>query len=805
MIEWTIESQTHYTDPFNDVDVDFVFNKDGVTWRVPAFWRGEQRWTVRFSPPTPGEYSFHLESSDSANSDLNGHAGKITFLPHKGGGLSMRHGMLRVSSNGRYFEFDDGTPFYWLGDTWWSGLSERLSWSSFKTLANDRKAKGFTVIQIVAGLIPPEELAPVDPGFRNEGGPVWDSRFKRINPKYFDYVDRRIRYLLDQGMVPAIVGAWGPILEQAGVKVLKKHWRYVIARYGAYPVFWIVGGEVFDPSAAATKLFPDSFHYMFTRGWTDVTRYVRDTDPYHHPISVHEAPPPFDYPIQDESLTDFDLFQSSHLGWGSVAAEVAQIDTHYARTSVVKPLVEGEVGYERLGEIHLEDFQRTAFWLSMLNGAAGHTYGANGVWESYTAKAPLQRLRYSFLTWQEGMMLPGSYQVGLGAKLLRQYRWWRFAPHPEWIAVGGTTLLTPRKEINGFDIGRGVLTVDGNDAEGLDKATEVGYPGGEWARHNGNFRLPYAAGIPGEVRFIYVPTRVIFPPSPAPTILNLEIGVRYRAYFWEPSSGIRIDLGIVNRPSPGEVIFSDVNGDRSSSWIEQNELHEKVRAASHSSFRKTLKILAAFNDENAVTSVGVVGREAVGLMLRYHDGGNYIVAIYAPDERAIYILDRKNGDDGRVLGRVSVPEFGAHVVLNAEVRADKAVMSLSGGGLTFTTPIVDVTNITAGSIGLMYYDIDPKPRLDHFALRRSPPLLKQSALERRLYDAQGKYRGELKGGSGPTFGPFKMQGWGDFGQDKHILLGAYRPEKLPTPGDWLLVLETNQARYDLRNIDSIPK
>jgi hypothetical protein len=39
------------------------------------------------------------------------------------------------------------------------------------------------------------------------------------------------------------------------------------------------------------------------------------------------------------------------------------------------------------------------------------------------------------------MNLPGSYQVGINAKLLQQYPLWRFAPHPEWVTPRGTTLL----------------------------------------------------------------------------------------------------------------------------------------------------------------------------------------------------------------------------------------------------------------------------------------------------------------------------------------------------------------------------
>ena len=45
----------------------------------------------------------------------------------------------------------------------------------FRNLQPTERPKGFTVVQIVAGLVPSnEEQAPVDPGFHNEGGAVWD-------------------------------------------------------------------------------------------------------------------------------------------------------------------------------------------------------------------------------------------------------------------------------------------------------------------------------------------------------------------------------------------------------------------------------------------------------------------------------------------------------------------------------------------------------------------------------------------------------------------------------------------------------
>jgi hypothetical protein len=131
--------------------------------------------------------------------------------------------MIRVSANKRHFEHADGTPFFWLEDTWWMGLSERISWEGFKRLATDRQAKGFTVIQIVAGLVPGEDVVPDGPGARNEGGQVWDNTFREINPQYFDYADRRIFGLLDAGLAPALVGGWDESLAKIGVAGMKKH------------------------------------------------------------------------------------------------------------------------------------------------------------------------------------------------------------------------------------------------------------------------------------------------------------------------------------------------------------------------------------------------------------------------------------------------------------------------------------------------------------------------------------------------------------------------------------------------------
>ncbi len=108
----------------------------------------------------------------------------------------------------------------WLGDTWWLGLAGRLPWpEGFKTLTTDRLAKGFSVIQIVAGPYP--DMMPFDPRGANEAGFPWEEGYARINPAYFDLADRRLDWIAESGLLPCLVGAWGQ-LRYAGVGTLEE-------------------------------------------------------------------------------------------------------------------------------------------------------------------------------------------------------------------------------------------------------------------------------------------------------------------------------------------------------------------------------------------------------------------------------------------------------------------------------------------------------------------------------------------------------------------------------------------------------
>jgi len=468
-----------YAEPFSDVEVDVVFSSGTATWRVPAFYAGDATWKVRFAAPAAGRYRYRVESSDRGNAELNGDERSLLVVPYAGDNRLLAHGRLRIAADGRHFAHADGTPFLWLGDTWWKCLSRRMSLDDFRELAADRRDKGFTVVQIVCGPYPDEVM--MAPGWENEGGvPYPRQDFSAVNPRFFEHADRRIAAVVEAGIVPAIVGGWGrpqqggrSTLQQVGLAGFKRHWRHLVARYGAHPVVWIVGGEAKDAYGP----------------WAELAAYVASIDPYDHPLCYH-APGDPRREIANNAAFDFDMVAIGHDGFAT-AAKTLEIARRCLAAEPRRPVVCGEACYERHMQTNFDDVQRHLFWSLLLGGAAGHTYGAAGIWQASVDGDPGIDPVYDRTTWREGMAFPGAIQLGHGRRLLERYPWERFEPHPEWAEPDCV-----------------------------------------------------AAGIPGEVRFIYKPRRRIYDWN-GPTVQGLEADVTYAAFYFDPVRGTRSDLGPV--------------------------------------------------------------------------------------------------------------------------------------------------------------------------------------------------------------------------------------------------------------------
>jgi hypothetical protein len=154
------------------------------------------------------------------------------------------------------------------------------------------------------------------------------------------------------------------------------------------------------------------------------------------------------------------------------------------------PVIDGEVCYEGILEQSRQEVQRFMFWACVLSGAAGHTYGANGIWQVNTAGQPFglspHGRSWGDTPWDVASELPGSRQLGWAKALLMRYPWWRLEPHPEWVEPHWTTA---------------------------------------------NYVQPYCGGIPRELRIVFMP-----PMWDAPKIVRLETGLSYRASYFNPAT-----------------------------------------------------------------------------------------------------------------------------------------------------------------------------------------------------------------------------------------------------------------------------
>jgi len=486
--QWTVfeaswETTKEYNNPFSEVEVNVVFEREDNKWIVPAFWAGDNKWSVRFAPPVIGEYTYYPESTDKGDPDFNGGKQSFKVIPYQGENDLLKHGFIQISENKRFFEHADGTPFLWLGDTWWKGLCKRMTWEGFQELTADRKAKGFNVVQIVCGPYPDEDM--MEARWENEGGKPYETiDFSTMNPAYFDYADRRIEHLVDNGIVPVIVGGWGrpqgggrSTLAQVGLEGYKRHWRNIIARYGAYPTIWMVGGEVKDSYGP----------------WSELAGYIKDTDPCNHILCYHAPGHPRKM-LKDNSMFDFDMLAIGHNGMETVNRTYDLMKSCF-EMSPARPVLCGEACYEGHMQTNFQYIQRHMFWSFMLSGAAGHTYGAAGIWHAGIEGNPghtgMWGQEYDWTTWKEGMNYPGSTQVGIGKKLLEKYPWSRFESHPEWVEEGS-----------------------------------------------------FAAGIPGEARIIYMPRRNIYNWT-GPVIKNLDPSVNWQVFYFDPATGRKFDQGII--------------------------------------------------------------------------------------------------------------------------------------------------------------------------------------------------------------------------------------------------------------------
>jgi hypothetical protein len=328
-------------------------------------------------------------------------------IPWNGPSVNFRHGKLKISENKRFLVFEDGSPFFYLGDTGWE-LFHRLDKNEAEMYLENRRAKGFTVIQAVVLA----ELDGLNTPNKEGEKPLIDNDPLKPNEKYFQHVDWVIKKAADKGLFIALLPTWGDKIELKSWGVgpivfnkenAYKYGQWIASRYKDYPnIIWVNGGD-------RTGGQPN------TEIWDALGKGIKSIDKNHlmtfHPVGGASSSEWF----HDAEWLDFNMSQTGHCD-RSYAQYKKIIVADYARTPV-KPCFDGEPHYEDhpfcwnpdvLGWFDDADVRMAAYW-NLFSGGHGHTYGCHPIWQFKSAKD--EPIGYARHNWNEVIDLPGAWDM----------------------------------------------------------------------------------------------------------------------------------------------------------------------------------------------------------------------------------------------------------------------------------------------------------------------------------------------------------------------------------------------------------
>lgn len=399
----------------------------GKSYVLTGFWNEKREWKVNFAAPFCGRWSYVTSSTDRG---LNGKKGNFEVIPwseDEKKSNAVRRGFVRVKQNGpfpgHYFEYSDGKPFLWVGDTWWNWTNKRIYLETFKKLVDDRSEKGFNVGQL---------FVPGNGWGRTSS--LLDDTYTVLDTEHASKVEEMIKYANSKGITVWIHAWWSreDLPNRIGADKMQRWWRYLVHRFAAYNVVWVIGGEYNMHNNAG---FPLDF-------WKNLGQMVKDEDPYERIVGIHNTPPFWqggaEAPqwgtgsvLHAEPWLDYNQSQTGH---GRYANEMIPwvVSEEYAREPA-KPIVVTEPWYEFIeGNPSGLDI-RFAAWSAIMSGAAGHTYGGGHVWLASVPEAPggggswpyekgFERTTYDY---------EGAVSMKYLAAFFKDTEWWNMSPRPD--------------------------------------------------------------------------------------------------------------------------------------------------------------------------------------------------------------------------------------------------------------------------------------------------------------------------------------------------------------------------------------
>ncbi len=300
-VELLFTATGKYANPYTEVEMWVDLKGPNFTKRCYGFWDGGQTFRVRVTSNAPGEWTWS-SGSNPADSGLSGKRGSFSSAAWSEAEKQQnpnRRGFPRATSNGHALEYADGTPYFAVGDFFYPASTWRYRWrdseekfavsdpeAGYKDLLQYRIGQGFNMIFIISSFpswaydgrpakfkdragVPMRDAWPNGnedraenmvneenerpfffPG-KGDGSPEVGPDFFRLNPSYFRYLDKKMDYAADHGVVvlletlrrdiapymKAYYGAADPDMKKNAVF---HYLRWIFARYQAHPVVWAI-------------------------------------------------------------------------------------------------------------------------------------------------------------------------------------------------------------------------------------------------------------------------------------------------------------------------------------------------------------------------------------------------------------------------------------------------------------------------------------------------------------------------------------------------------------------------------------
>lgn len=321
---------------------------------------------------------------------------------------------LKVSPNGRFLVKDDGSPFFYLGDTAWE-LFHRLNRTEADQYLQNRADRKYTVIQAVA-------LAELD-GL-NTPNPYGDRPLLNNNPAtpattpgadpsdatqydYWDHVDYIVNGAEARGMYVGLLPTWGDKVLSGVINTsnAQAYGQFLGSRYAAKPIIWVLGG---DRGAGGYEAVWRAMARGIAIGVSGTEDYSQVLMTYHPPGGGSSAAW-----FHNDGWLDFNMQQNGHCAntdvWNRITTDYNRIPT--------KPVMDAEPLYEdhpicfnaaTNGYSNDYDVRKFAYW-DVFAGGFGHTYGNHSVWQMYAPGRGGVNGPISY--WYDAINRPGAAQM----------------------------------------------------------------------------------------------------------------------------------------------------------------------------------------------------------------------------------------------------------------------------------------------------------------------------------------------------------------------------------------------------------